>query len=281
MVLRRRPGAGLLQRFYDCLGALLNRDYQEVRFLNFGYHRENDGWQVSGLTEKERLQRHQAHLYHAVAAPAGVGPPTDLDVLETGSGRGGGLAYIHRFFRPHRSVGIDFSATAVDFCKQTYTGECPDFIRADAAAIPFADRSFDRILCIETAHCLPAATLLQECSRVLRPGGLLLMADLVSPQRVPSLESAMLRAGLQIREREDITLDVLRSLERDDARKIAYLNRTRGSAVFRFFYRTFMGCQGTAGFDQFALGRRVYLRWVLAREEAGSRITPTSLDKSG
>ena len=25
MVLRRRPGAGLLQRFYDCLGALLNR----------------------------------------------------------------------------------------------------------------------------------------------------------------------------------------------------------------------------------------------------------------
>lgn len=41
-------------------------------------------------------------------------------MVEVGSGRGGGLEYIHRTMGPAHSYGIDFSENQVQFCQQSY-----------------------------------------------------------------------------------------------------------------------------------------------------------------
>ncbi len=54
--------------------------------------------------------------------------------------------------------------------------------RADAVALPFADQSFDLVVCRLAAHHFPdPAAFVSECFRVLEPGGTLALVDNVSP----------------------------------------------------------------------------------------------------
>jgi SAM-dependent methyltransferase len=93
-------------------------------------------------------------------------------VLEVGCGAGVDLA---RFARGGASVvGVDLSSSAIDlaranFEQQSLTG---DFRVADGEALPFEDNSFDLVF----AHGVVQYTanpkrLVEECRRVLKPGG--------------------------------------------------------------------------------------------------------------
>ncbi len=53
---------------------------------------------------------------------------------------------------------------------------------ADAEALPFPDASFDRVTCRLAPHHFPnAAGSVREAARVLKPGGLFLLVDLLAP----------------------------------------------------------------------------------------------------
>lgn len=72
------------------------------------------------------------------------------------------------------TVGVDASELAVERARQRY----PElrFEVADAAALPFADASFDKVVAADVTEHLDDATLpgmLRECARVLAPGGTL------------------------------------------------------------------------------------------------------------
>jgi ubiquinone/menaquinone biosynthesis C-methylase UbiE len=71
-------------------------------------------------------------------------------------------------------VGVDLSQTAVGRARERY----PElrFEIADAAALPFPDGSFDKVVAADVTEHLDEATLrgmLAECRRVLVPGGTL------------------------------------------------------------------------------------------------------------
>lgn len=93
----------------------------------------------------------------------------DKDVLEVACGTGQGLGMIAR--RARRVVGGDYTERMLHFARKLYQGRI-DVIRLDAHQLPFADRTFDVILLYEAIYYLrDPHKFLEECRRVLRPGG--------------------------------------------------------------------------------------------------------------
>jgi len=65
-------------------------------------------------------------IYHLFLSPFlefnSVKNLSGLNVLEVGSGRGGGLSYISNYLSPANCIGVDFSENQVRFCKSHYAG---------------------------------------------------------------------------------------------------------------------------------------------------------------
>lgn len=99
----------------------------------------------------------------------------DKDVLDVGCGAG---VEVVRFAKAGaRVVGVDIAASAVDLTSQNlaHQGLTARVEVADGEALPFADNSFDFVF----AHGVVQYTnadrkLVDECRRVLRPGGLVM-----------------------------------------------------------------------------------------------------------
>ena len=95
------------------------------------------------------------------------------DVLEAACGTGQGLGYL-----ASRARGLqagDYSPAMVERVHLHY-GNRIDVQAFDAQAMPFADKSFDVVILFEAIYYLPSADrFADECRRVLRPGGYVLI----------------------------------------------------------------------------------------------------------
>src|SRR5260370_28922055 len=117
-------------------------------------------------------------------APAGArgGVWGGLDVLEIGSGRGGGAAYLARRLAPRQLVGLDISAAATALARRRHGSAPPlEYRQGDAEALPFGVETFDLVLNVESAHCYASIPpFLAQVQRLLRPGVALLLPRFVS-----------------------------------------------------------------------------------------------------
>lgn len=108
----------------------------------------------------------------------------DLELLDIGTGTG----RIVEIFSPQitRGVGIDMSADMLAVARANLERAGVDNVqirRGDLYALPFADDSFDIVTIHQVLHYLDnVQTALVEAARVLRPGGLLLVADFAPHQ---------------------------------------------------------------------------------------------------
>lgn len=125
---------------------------------------------VPGQTPVETLQEHVAR--YLFAAPH-VGGKRVLDIA---SGTGYGAAMLAR--NGARSVvGVDRSAEAAAFAAHHY-GRDVHFVCADIREIPFVRGSFDVVTSFETIeHISDHERFLDECRRVLAPGGLFICSS--------------------------------------------------------------------------------------------------------
>ncbi len=95
------------------------------------------------------------------------------DVLEVGCGTGQGLGYIAGLATS--LVAGDYSDTMLEIARRHY-GSRIVLQRFDAQDMPFNDRSFDVVILFEAIYYLPSARrFVEECKRVLRPGGKVLV----------------------------------------------------------------------------------------------------------
>lgn len=158
-----------IQQFYDASSKLWEETWGE--HMHHGYY---------GKGGTYRLNRRQAQidlieelLYWAKVSSA-------RNILDVGCGIGGSTLYLARKFDA-TACGISLSPVQVSRAKErAKVFGLEDKVRfelADALNMPFADNSFDLVWSLESGEHMPDKTLfLQECYRVLQPGGTLILA---------------------------------------------------------------------------------------------------------
>ena len=118
-------------------------------------------------------------------------------VLDAGCGWGRALRLLKQYFRTDQLIGIDIETALVKRAQQRAAAEglAVDLRVGDVSRLDLADESVDLIFCHQTFHHLvDQERALAEFHRVLRPGGLLLFAEidpglyriLAHPAAVPS-----------------------------------------------------------------------------------------------
>lgn len=97
------------------------------------------------------------------------------EVLEAGCGTGQGLGYLQSISKS--LVAGDYSHSILARAAAHYAGRV-SLQQFDAQKLPFADRSLDVVILFEAIYYVPSAELfVAECKRVLRPGGVVLIAS--------------------------------------------------------------------------------------------------------
>ncbi len=226
--------------------------------MNFGYAPQ-DASQTPILHTDDEINRYCIQLYHHVANAVEL---CGREVMEVGSGRGGGADYIKRYLGPAHMVGVDFSNKAVNLCRQHYCIEGLSFEVGDAEHLPFNDRSFDVVVNVESSHCYGSMTdFLAQVKRVLKPGGYFVFADFRKLEQLDGLDEQFDRTAMRRIKQENITPNVIKALDADHDRRMAHIQRGVPKA-FRQLLREFAGNKGTWIYKGFLEGTIVYQNFV-------------------
>lgn len=244
----------------------LARGYQQRdwTFMNYGYAPPDDapGRTLEPADEPDRLC---IQLYAETVSSV---PLAGRDVVEVGSGRGGGASWLARTHRPRRYTGVDFSAAAVALCSRRHAGvEGLEFIAGDAENLPLSDASCDVVVNVESSHCYGRIDrFFHEVARVLRPGGHFCYTDFRSVADMDKLEATLAAApGLERIERVDITARVLAALQADDARKRSLIDELVPPRM-RHLFGEFAGLSDGQIFAGFQARTLVYCRFVFRKK---------------
>jgi ubiquinone/menaquinone biosynthesis C-methylase UbiE len=231
----------------------------DIPFLNYGWLPTGPNL-VPALLPDDESHATGVHLYQRVVKGVDL---QGKDVLEVGSGHGGGASYIQRCLSPRSVVAVDRNIAAIRFCRQRYTSSRLSFRRADASALPFDAGSFDVVVNVESSHGYSnAAMFFAEVRRVLRPGGHFLLADFRFADEFGGLQRDLLAAGLRLVIKEDITEGVVRALDATTEQHRAQIRRW-APPWLQHSIEEFAGVAGSRMYEGLAAGGIVYFRCVL------------------
>jgi ubiquinone/menaquinone biosynthesis C-methylase UbiE len=185
------------------------RDRYPAYYLQ-NFHHQTDGY----------LSEHSASLYELqvellfngtadamrrrVIAPLRQGleafadrPAAACRVLDVATGTGSTLRQLMAAFPDRQMLGLDLSGAYLREANRalaTGGGRLPQLIEANAEAMPYADGSMQAVSCVFLLHELPGPVrqrVLQECFRVLEPGGTLVLADSIQRADSPAFTVPM------------------------------------------------------------------------------------------
>jgi ubiquinone/menaquinone biosynthesis C-methylase UbiE len=233
-------------------------------FMNYGYAPSSPDANLL-LTENEEVHRYAIQHYHYLAVKT---PIRDKDVLEVGSGRGGGSHYIATKLHPRSMTGMDLASNAVELCNKNFIFHNLRYITGDAEKIPLESNSRDVVINVESSHAYGSVdNFLAEVKRVLRPGGLLLLTDIRGKEGKDLLEKKMHNSGMEIIEEEDITLNVVNAIETEDKMKWARIKQSVPRWLHKYFSE-FAGSIGSQTHLQLKSRDLIYFRFVLRKASA-------------
>jgi 27-O-demethylrifamycin SV methyltransferase len=140
--------------------------------------------------ENESLEAATANLTVLMAEKGALGD--GLAVLDVGCGIGSPACFLAQRFGCV-VTGISTSVTGVEHARrraqETGCADRASFVVADGMNNCLADASFDRAWILEASHLMPRKDLLlSECARVLRPGGRMVLCDIIQRRDVPRSE---------------------------------------------------------------------------------------------
>tara|TARA_R110002072_G_scaffold162687_3_gene314839 strand:- start:29233 stop:30084 length:852 start_codon:yes stop_codon:yes gene_type:complete len=249
---------------------------QSWTFMNYGYEpepqlepqpepRPGSGPAALELDAEYEPDRLCVQLYEQVVGSIDL---EGKDVVEVGSGRGGGARYFARTHRPKHVVGVDFSKSAVKLCRQTHGDVANlEFVAGDAEALPLEDASCDVLINVESSHCYgDVDKFFAEAMRVLRSAGHFALADFRSPDEMKELaEKLAALPGSRLLESVDITERVVAALQTDDARKRQLIEEIITPRL-RSMFGEFAGLRGGRMFTSLQAREMVYHRFLLQKD---------------
>ena len=124
-------------------------------------------------------------------------PAAQLRILDVASGTGRTLRQIRGALPHAQLVGLDLSHAYLRQANRWLSqlpGELPQLVQGNAEAMPFAEGSMQAVTCVFLLHELPGEArqnVLDDCYRLLEPGGVLVLADSVQLADSPQLEPVM------------------------------------------------------------------------------------------
>jgi SAM-dependent methyltransferase len=146
--------------------------------------------------EARAAERYEQRIVPAVFGPwtgdllalVGLGPGDG--VLDVACGSGAVARQVPRAEGQSRVVATDLDEAMLAAGRSAADGLRIDWIRADAGALPFADRAFDVAVCHHGLQVIPdPAGVLSEMHRVLRLGGRLGVAVWAAIERSPGIRA--------------------------------------------------------------------------------------------
>ncbi len=235
----------------------------DLAFMNWGYVGPDIDESTTGLGEFAERNRTMIQLY---AHTIGNVDLHNREVVEIGSGRGGGAAWVALEKCPAKITGVDLAPRAVRLATKLHHGiNNLRFLHGSALDIPLPDASTHAVINVESCHhYADIDRFLFEVMRILKPGGYLLLSDYRNAAEMPALEAAINRSGLQVVRHHDITENVLVALHQDNEWKDEIV-RTRVSRVLRPVMREFLANMGSDIQQAFADRTMRYASWIACK----------------
>ncbi len=167
------------------------------------YYRRNFHYQTDGyLSDRSaKLYEFQVEALFAGTAdamrrqafvPLARALGADATVLDIGAGTGRFLSFV-KSARPHwKAIALDLSGPYLARARKALAGhEGVDFLEGAAETLPLPDASVDAAVSIYLFHELPPkirAAAAKEIARVLKPGGLFVLADTIQYGDAPQFD---------------------------------------------------------------------------------------------
>jgi SAM-dependent methyltransferase len=153
-------------------------DYQSI-------FQEIEKWDPETYHMRDGLSRLNAIIYHrysrknihhVLSIELKNLYPKPNRILDLGSGRGYDTQRMAQFFSGAKVVGVEYAYNGVEISKR-YNGDRLWFLQGDATNLGIDGGCFDIIFSLAVAeHVNDYTAMIEECIRVLKPGGLLLIA---------------------------------------------------------------------------------------------------------
>ncbi|MBG1264977.1 class I SAM-dependent methyltransferase [Nostoc sp. WHI] len=139
--------------------------YGQSEFFNVGYWRSD-------------TQNQQSACFNLMEKLLEFIPEKQGTILDVGCGLGATTSYLLKYYSPADVVGINISTTQIE--RSIVNAPGCNFICMDAVQMEFEDNFFDNIICVEAAFYFDTREkFLKEATRVLKPGGNLILADII------------------------------------------------------------------------------------------------------
>jgi ubiquinone/menaquinone biosynthesis C-methylase UbiE len=123
--------------------------------------------------------------------------PAQIRVLDVATGTGRTLRQLRGALPHAQLVGLDLSTAYLRQANRWLSelpGELPQLVQGNGEAMPFADASLQAITCVFLLHELPGEArqnVINDCFRLLEPGGVLVLADSIQLADSPQFTTVM------------------------------------------------------------------------------------------
>eukprot|EP01017_Pseudomicrothorax_dubius_P028574 TRINITY_DN3398_c0_g1_i1.p1 TRINITY_DN3398_c0_g1~~TRINITY_DN3398_c0_g1_i1.p1 ORF type:complete len:348 (+),score=93.28 TRINITY_DN3398_c0_g1_i1:116-1159(+) len=240
--------------------------------MNYGYAVLNSDGHLVGLRREDEEERFSIQLYHFLATS--FNERKDLEgqtVIEVGSGRGGGLSFIRRYLNPKAAIGVDISRNQVRFCRETYSDiDRLQFVHGDSERLGEVPElkgvEADLVINVESSHCYGNfPRFVQGVDKLLKTGGRFAFADFREASQIEALRAELSAYNLRIVKEQDITANVLKSLNLDEERR-RKLIRTHVHRLLQPFFIKFSGLSGSRINKAMEKGETVYIAFLLQKQ---------------